>query len=206
MSFVDLISNLLGVFIIITLLFVLLRLSYATQAETVETLPVTPKATEFFRLWDNYYLVVEDRIILIDINKIAQHYAENGSHYFHNAQGKIQIDNFETNEKFGARRDPGSYAFTFTPDIQKLITENKPLEDYQGFINNLANNYQKYQILPTFMVLESGMEVFSDIYPQLMQAGIRHRWYPMQKNTYSNEYNIIIRHLAVDFNKRDVKP
>ena len=181
---VDVAGNLLAIFIILALLSMLMaaesfpRRPSAPQAMTNETVPAPVKSQRILPYWDEHYLVVGGRIAKIGLADVARQMVENPNDRHWRSVEWYVVMLSEVDDGLLARRDVDSYLIEIRPDLIALERRNEPVgkEALEDWAERLGRRFSLKRAIPTFHVYDSGMDLFAQLYPRLIDAGVPTRW------------------------------
>jgi hypothetical protein len=209
-AFIDIVANIFGVILLITLFIFIVRgtLSIEIIEKTqpdIKTIDFTPPKKPIFPPYSYYILFYENRYLKLDRQFIVQTLINQPQKdEFQTAYGKVQID---YGDNYGIRllekdffySDIDSYKITIFLEKSKIKAEGKLLDINKecDFVRQIKNN--KGTAIPSFIVHKTGMDLFSRIYPCLINSKIRFRW----QNIYSDELSFTRN--AIDFIRYESK-
>lgn len=183
-STVDIAGNLLAIFIILALLSVLMaaanfpRRPNPPQTTTSETFPVPVKSQRILPYWDEHYLVFGNRIAKIGLADVARQMVENpNDRHWRSVEWHVVMLS-EGDDSLLARRDVDSYLIEIRPDLIALKRRTEPvgMEALEDWAERLGRRFSLRRAIPTFHVYDSGMDLFAQLYPRLLDAGVPTRW------------------------------
>jgi len=198
-AFVDVLSNTLGVVILLVLLFTLLSQSQPTarsHAETTPTYPVPPMQQRWPPPWKVFYVLRDNRLIKLDfaavIEIIQQGQTQTRFSYGKNIQtgNTDQLDfTFKTRM---VERDADGYELLFHLRDDYILQQ--PVFDETELPTVLSE--KPTSVVPFFYVYPSGMTVFVPLFKALREKQIDFQWVALQAHQEMNLY----RH-AVQFER-----
>jgi hypothetical protein len=200
-SFVDIVTNAFGVILLITL-FIFITSSLIsvqrvgkTKLEN-KTIDFTPSKRFLYPPYSRFYLFYADKMLEVDLNSVARKLLEQSQ----KSQISMPYGTFSLGDQL-ARNSKSLYSdidhYNLTFDLQptgiEKVGKNILIGQEKTFIAQVKQ--QMGTTIPTFMVHKTGMEVFSRVFPYLMESQIRFRWHIIEEQVY------FVR-TPTDFNRR----
>ncbi|MDM8561183.1 hypothetical protein [Candidatus Parabeggiatoa sp. HSG14] len=185
-AFIDAIANSLGVLIIVTLLLILLSQYVANKQPLAEVehnvvgkqdlrkvehgrdMMVGTKICRktAIRSWPKEYIVMNDLIVPLNKKEISKAIITSDKSWGEIDEGKWELFRGDYKE-----RDIDVFELEFTPNI-KAIETNWQKQNPKKRLDGLLAELQANSIL-FFFVYPSGMNIFSSLYPLLLQKAVR---------------------------------
>jgi len=202
-AFIDIISNTLGVLILITLLSIILSGELSeTEVELKPadrlTIDIHPPRRDLFLSKSNYYIAINQHIVPWPVEAIGKMLLEQRDL----SAGSIDIGEFLFLDytEYGDRpgylpADADCYNLSLTPDPKAIV--KLPPPDIDTLAAKIGNDYREKHIIPLFFVYPSGMNIFSKIHRRLAEGNIRLRWVPTSEKKDVNIYRL--RHQYSDY-------
>ena len=183
-STVDVVSNTLGIIILVTLLCFFFyghsrffpqdsdgmeqdnNILLATSLYTYEPIPL-------------YYLAYNGRLIELPMVDAANRMESENQWTVPTSIGTYSLRHFGI-----IKRDIACYNLTITLDEERL--KNLPGEySFENFKAKLFDQYRENRVAPMFFVHPSGYEAFIPVYRDLLKQKVRFRWRPMEQRQKS---------------------
>jgi len=183
-AFVDIVSNTLGVLIVLTLVaFVWAGSAFESSTSHGEQVPLRFQASQKPGLapWTRFYLVRDGQVLRWDIEALADIVASGGltegrfDATADTPQGRLS---FETYHSDGD--DIDAYQLSFTPNAEQVTAAKRLPDDDAILADQLAADARKQRIQPSFLVYQSGMDRFSRLHGLLIERAVRFRWVPIE--------------------------
>ena len=183
-AFVDIVSNTLGVLIVLTLVaFVWAGSAFESSTTQGEQVPLRFQASQKSGLapWTRFYLVRDGQVLSWDIEALADIIASGGltpgrfDATADTPQGRLT---FETYQSDGD--DIDAYQLSFIPSVEKDADAKRLPEDDVALANRLAADSRRRRVRPSFLVYQSGMDRFSRLHGLLIERAVRFRWVPVE--------------------------
>jgi len=196
-AFVDVISNTLGVLILLTLLSILLHgqlstISKHTMPSEHRTIEIKMPRRNLILPNSSYFIAISNRIIPLPLHEIARKLLQDREMIIGDLQiGTFIFINLSVNHdtKFFPR-DTNCYHLSFKPNLKSIENFYK-LSDTSTLFEEIKNSYIENNIVPLFFVYPSGMNIFSKLHRNLTKDKIRMRWVPASDNNDISLYKSI---------------
>jgi hypothetical protein len=185
-AFIDIISNTLGVLILLTLLSVILsgkisEIKSKIQPSDHLTIDFNMPKRNLFLPNSSYYIAISDQIVHWQVDEIAYFLLKNPD----KAVGKIPTGEFVFLDMAGYTEektiptDIDSYKLFFTPNRKTIKNQSvMSKEDINALFASLKIDYIKNNIVPLFFVYPSGINIFAKLHDKIINSDIRMRWRP----------------------------
>lgn len=180
----DIISNLLGILIVVILLTALAAGSVEKSADRKDkeqnnTFEFKTSRREWFPPWSEFFIVAFDRIVKWDMDRTIQWFSE-----AHHAPGAAQP--YKIQNEMGVfllddihyQRDIDTYLMRFQIDWGWWKNSNEPMDEPRmtAFIEERRLRARKARVAPAFFVYPSGMKLFARLHGEMGEHRIPFRW------------------------------
>jgi hypothetical protein len=183
-AFVDIISNTLGILILITLLTIIIsgqisNVDISNKKIGKDKLSVNEPIKPIFKKKTSVYVSLENNIVKLSLDEAGEFLIKHPNKTIYDASiGRMEFMDFADlgENKPRMHRDIDCYDFKIKIDKKKFDALPKTVIDQ--LFQQIKQDYGSEEFIPLFFVYSSGIEAFSQLHKRLMTHNIPYRWVP----------------------------